>query len=392
MNGIAHLRLQSNARFGPDSALEVPDALGALGADAPAVVVDEAVAGQAGFARALSRWHESGTAPVVVLRARGSGEPDYDYVDEAAGELRGVGADAVVAVGGGSTLDLAKGIGILLRNPGRALDYRGLDLVPEPGLPVICIPTTAGSGSEATATASFVDRASMTKLGINGRHVSPALAILDPQLLVEAPRSVTVGSGLDALVHAIEAVTARTANAVSTLLGVEGVRLLFDSLPTAVERPDDLDARLGTLLGAHIAALAMQNAAGGPASGASYPLGVHHAVPHGYAGGVLLPHVVRLNVELGYAGGYATLGERLLLAPAEVEPRVKAEAFADSLLALYERIDAPLTFARWGVGPEAVPRLVELTVEQRAENLRLNPVGFGRSELERLLADVAKEA
>lgn len=390
MTGIAEVRLHWNMRSGVDAALELPRALAELGVERPAFVVDPAVATQAAFARVAGLWRDAGVDP-AAMRPSGGSEPDYDDVDGAADELRAAHADGVVAVGGGSTLDLGKGVGILLRNPGRAIDYRGLDRVPEPGLPVVCIPTTAGSGSEATATASFIDRGSMTKLGINGRHVSPALALLDPLLLVESPRSVTVGSGLDALVHAVEAVTARTANTISVLLGVEAVRLLSTGLPAAVERPDDVDARLATLLGAHVAAIAMQNAAGGPASGISYPLGVHHAVPHGYAGGVLLPHVVHANVRLGYVRGYATLAERLLLAPPHSDERAKAEAFADALVSLYDRLGAPPTLEAWGVRAAAVPELVELTVAQRAENLRLNPVEFGRDDVERLLLAVAKE-
>jgi alcohol dehydrogenase class IV len=253
----------------------------------------------------------------------------------------------VIAIGGGNTLDLGKAVGILLRNGGAGIDYRGLDLVERPGAPVACLPTTAGSGSEATATASFIDLAGRTKLGINGRNVAPAVAALDPLLLVDCPRSVTIGSGLDALVHAVEAVTARTATRVSVVLGCEAARLLFDAMPRAVEEPGDVAAREDSLLSAHLAALAMQNAAGGPASGVSYPVGVHFGVPHGYAGGVLLPHVVAANVGAGWRDGYARLAEA-----------VGAGDFAEALFDLYRRLDAPLTLEPWGVGRGDVETLL----------------------------------
>lgn len=371
------IRLRSNTLSGPGSARELPARLsGRVG-----VVVDEAVAAQPAFGALREAWSAAGLVPKCVVEARSGAEPDYGYLDEVAAGFRADPVDAVVGVGGGSTMDLAKGVGILLRNPGRGIDYRGMDLVREPGVPVVCVPTTAGSGSEATATASFVDLDSQTKLGVNGRHVACDLAALDAELLVGCPVSVTIGSGLDALVHAIEAVTAVGNTVVSRTLGVEAVRLLFASLPRAVAEPGDLGARHDSLLGAHLAGLAMQNAAGGPASGASYPLGTHYGVPHGYAGGVLLPHVVRLNVEAGARDAYEALG---------------GAGFADALLGLYAELGAPLELSRFGVTRADVPRLAELTVTQRAANLELNPVPFRAAEVTALLeaatTDDGKEA
>lgn len=374
------IRLSSNTLVGVGSSSELADELLAAGASRAVFVVDEAVAPQRATRNLVAELGNRGLALETVVEARSGQEPDYDYLDDLAGGLHGVEVDAVVAVGGGSTMDLGKGIAIVLANGGRGIDYRGTDLVPRPGLPVACVPTTAGSGSEATATASFVDRASGRKLGMNGRHVGAMVSALDPALLVDCPRNVTIGSGLDALVHAVEAVTARTATPVATLLGCEATRLLFRALPVAVDQPDDLEARGESLLGAHLAALAMQNAAGGPASGISYPLGVHYAVPHGYAGGVLLPHVVAVNVAGGSHDGYRRLASA-----------VGAPDFAAALVDLYGRIGAPLDLAAWNVGPEEVQRLAELTLSERMENLDLNPIPFGRAELLDLLTTVTTD-
>ena len=388
---VETLRLRSNTLLGVGAGREIPARLGGLRAARVGLVVDAAVAAQPAFAALRAAWANDGLEPAVAAESRSGAEPDYDYLDEVAAAFRADPVDAIVGVGGGSTLDLAKGVGILLRNPGRGIDYRGMDLVREPGIPVVCVPTTAGSGSEATATASFVDYASQTKLGINGCNVACELAVLDAELLAGSPVSVTIGSGLDALVHAIEAVTAVGWTRVSRLLGAEAVRLLFTALPRAVAEPGDLAARQDTLLGAHLAGIAMQNAAGGPASGASYPLGVHYGVPHGYAGGVLLPHVVRANAAAGYEDGYALLAGALALADAT------ASGFADALFALYGELGAPLELSRFGVTRADVPRLAELTVSERAENLRLNPAPFGAAEVAALLeaatiTDDGKEA
>ena len=373
---ITHIRLESNTLIGEGAALKAPRE---LGLDRAGLIVDQAVADQPETQRVFEEWARNGFVLEPFFVARSGREPDYDYLDEAAAVFRDAAPAAVVAIGGGSTLDLGKGVAVLLRNAGAGLDYRGLDRVQEPGVPVVCVPTTAGSGSEATATASFIDIESRMKMGINGRYVRAAVAALDPTLLIGCPRSVTIGSGLDALVHAVEAVTATTATLVSTLLGCEATRLLFAALPRSVDEPDNLDARRDSLVGAHLAALAMQNAAGGPASGISYPLGVHFGVPHGYAGGVLLPHVVAANQRAG--ARYGRLAEA-----------VRAGDFAAALFDLYRRLDAPLTLGGWGVGPADVDRIAALTLEQRIENLELNPVEFGTPEVVELLTAATNES
>lgn len=367
----SRIRLASNALVGAGCARDLPTEIAERRVG---VIVDAAVADQPSIRGLLADWTSDCLTLDPVFRSRSGAEPDYDYLDEVAARFREASPDALIAIGGGSTMDLGKGVAILLRNAGAGIDYRGVDRVRVSGVPLACIPTTAGSGSEATATASFVDRGTKTKLGINGRHVAAAVSALDPHAIEGCPRDVTVGSGLDALVHAVEAVTARTATAVSTALGCEAVRLLFASLPVAVRNPSDLDARTDTLVGAHLAALAMQNAAGGPASGVSYPLGVHYGVPHGYAGGVLLPHVVAANLAAGHRDGYDELART-----------VEADDFASALRSLYARLEAPLDLTRWNVGPGDVGPLTDLTLSERTENLDLNPVPFGRAELVELL-------
>ena len=140
------------------------------------------------------------------------------------------------------------------------------------------------------------------------------------------------------------------------------------------------------------AGIAMTHAAGGPASGISYPLGVHWNVPHGYAGGLLLPPVVAANVEKGYTEGYAYLQDRATAGAAaemtELTERAKAETFRDALIDLYRQVDAPASFERWNVNRGSVTELVDLTVKQRQANLDLNPVAFDREDVARILKTV----
>lgn len=385
----ANFALKGNAVFGANAAAVLPEKLQNLGLKRVGVIIDEAVSRQAPIASLLEVWREKGLLPSKVFLSRTGIEPDYDYLDAVAAEFRPLDLDLVIGIGGGSAMDLAKGVGVLMRNQGRGIAYRGMNLVPAPGVPVVVIPTVAGCGSEVSETASFIDCASKTKLGINGRHVGCLFAVLDPTLLTTCPAPVTLGSGLDAMVHAVEAVTARTASAVSLLFGVEAVNLLFEALPVSVKDPADLAARERLLLASFYAGEAMCHAAGGPSSGISYPLGVHFNVPHGYAGGVLLPQVVAANVAKNYAGGYARLYERLDGSRASsMNESGKAQAFRDAMWNLYDMVGAPKTFERWKVTQQALESLTELTVTQRKANLDLNPVPFGREDVEKVLADV----
>ena len=386
---IEHFSISTNTYFGVNASLKVPDYLTELGFERPGVIIDETIATLPPFNLLLERWLEQGLRPLKVFHSRSIMEPDYDYLDEVTDHFRLIEPDILLGIGGGSVLDLAKGVGILLRNPGRGMDYRGMDKVTRPGVPVALIPTTAGTGSEVTKTASFIDKASQTKLGINGKYVDCLVTFLDPSLVTSCPPSLTICAGLDSLVHAIEAVTTKTANAISILFGFEAVRLLFEALPVAIEQPVNSEARAHTLLGSHYAGIAMWNAQGGPASGISYPVGVHFGVPHGFAGGILLPHVVAFNLAQGYTSVYARLYERLNDGHSvDGDDIAKATSFHDSLFELYRRLNAPRTLARWNIGRDAVQELTDLTMAQRKESLDFNPVSFAKEDVIGLLEAV----
>lgn len=385
---LLNLEIFCRSTLGANSTLRIPQRLAALGLQRVGVVIDKTVARQAHAQAVLEQWKAAGLNITHQFEARTGQEPDYDYLDLVATEFRSKSPGAIVGIGGGSTLDLAKGVAILMRNAGPGIAYRGMDLVPTPGLPLVVVPTVAGSGSEVSHTASFIDRKTQTKLGINGKNVAALFAVLDPVLLAACPASVTMGSALDAMVHATEACTATTANAVSALFGAEAMRLLFNALPAALTNPADLAALEDLLLASTLAGLAMAHAAGGPASGISYPLGVHFGMAHGFAGGLLLPHIVAVNVGKGYTAGYADMYDRMQLGGSggSLTAQEKANAFKLSLLGLYRQIGAPIDLLRWKVGAESIQLLTDLTLAQRKANLELNPVPFERQAVAHVLA------
>ncbi len=373
--------------LGKDTTKEASRHMKALALNKPIFIVDKNVQESKAFLRLVNDFEKEEIRVAGIEPVDASSEPTYEFVDMYADSLRKKTFVAIIAVGGGSVMDLAKGVGILLKNPGKAVEYRGMDKVKAQGIPVVCYPTTAGTGSEVTHTASFIDEASKTKLGINGRNVSSLFGVLMPELTFSCPREVTISSGLDAMLHAIEAASARTASAVTIMLGSHAFSLLYKNFRNVLREPDNYAAREGMLLGSYYAGVAMMNAGGGPASGISYPLGVHYKIPHGLAGGIFLPHIFEYNVSRGYSG-YVEVYDHLPDSDASLKTADKSRDFVVKFRKFYNDIGAPKRLLGYGITKTDIGKLVNLTMEQRFDNLELNPLPFGRNELAHLLEKV----
>lgn len=379
--------LRARVFFDRDANARAFEYLKNLGFKRIAFLVDSNIKDREVFVRLAADYKKEGFSISSIEPFKVLAEPTYDNLDKISGRFRNMGLDAMIAVGGGSILDIAKGICILLKNPGKAIEYRGMDKVKNPPVPLVCCPSTAGTGSEVTHTASFIDSGSKTKLGINGNNVSALFAVLMPELTFSCPRNVTISSGLDAMVHAIEAVTAKTANQITVMLGSQAFVLLYNNFKKVLSEPDNFTARQGMLLGSYYAAIAMMNAGGGPASGISYPLGVHFGVPHGLAGGIFLRHIFEYNVSKGYMG-YIAPYNYLTDADLSLNDKKKSIDFVAKFNKLYKEIGAPETLRDFGVDKSPIEFLTDLTIEQRQANLELNPVPFGKKEVVNLLGKV----
>ncbi len=306
-------------------------------------------------------------------------EPDYDYLDNCKMEFATLEFEGIMAIGGGSTLDLTKGIAVLMRNPGKALNYRGFDLVKNPALPVIAVPTTAGTGSEVTPNAVFIDKNEKRKLGINTEYVRPKLAILDPLLSSSCPKGVTVSSGMDALTHALESFVAKSATPISRVFSKEAFSLIFNNLSRIVDDMDNVELRSKLLLGSYYAGIALMNSGAGPAGAMSYPLGVHFDVPHGLAGAVFLPQVIRLNVEMGCLA-YAPLYELIEGAEQTLNEVEKNRRFAEAVNELCQRLSIPVSLKDFGVSQKDISFLLEESFWLKAA-IEQNPIPFTEREI-----------
>lgn len=206
--------------------------------------------------------------------------------------------DLIVALGGGSAMDCAKGINFVLTNGGQMQDYQGHDKAPKPMLPSIGIPTTAGTGSEAQSYALIARADTHEKMACGDRKARFRIAILDPTLTASAPQSVRAASGIDALAHAIESYVTTRRTPLSQMFARQAWRLLAPNFAPALKDPNDLDAASAMLLGANLAGTAIENSMLGAAHATANPLTAHYNIAHGHAVALMLPHVIRLNGQV----------------------------------------------------------------------------------------------
>jgi alcohol dehydrogenase class IV len=239
----------------------------------------------------------------------GEAEPSLHLVNRALAAARHYNPDSVIGVGGGSNMDVAKFVALLLKHPGPPEDFLGDDRIPGPTMPVICVPTTAGTGSEVSGAAAFTDTDRQVKVGSLSNFLRPAAAVVDPELTLSCPPRVTAGSGIDALTHAVEAYTAvdydafplppnersvyQGRNPMSSVFAAEAIRLVGRHLRTAVANGRDVEARTGMMLASTLAGLAFSNSGVAVVHALEYPVGGATNCAHGEGNGLLLPHVMR---------------------------------------------------------------------------------------------------
>lgn len=371
----------TQVRFGPGRRSELPDLLQRQGWTRIGLVVDHNLRG---IERVTALIEDAQAfCETVVLAWCEVSEPTYDSLESARTNFVDDRLQAIVGVGGGSALDMAKAMAVLVHNRQPALRYRGFDQMTEPVLPVVAIPTTAGTGSEVTPNASFVDSGEQRKLGINGEAVRPRFALLDPELTLSCPEGATVSAGVDSLVHATEAYVAKKSNPLARLLAREGFGLVFNALPRVVESPDDLGLRSQVMYGAFLAGVALMNSGTGPSAAMSYPLGVFHQVPHGVAGAVFLPAVVKHNVRQGIYD-YADLYQTIDGANRGLGREEQAAAFVECFDTAWKRLRIPRDLGQFGVIGDQLERLVTSTLDLKGA-LEQNPSPFGRAEIEAVL-------
>ena len=291
-------------------------------------------------------------------------EPTTDFIREGTHRFLQWGANVILAVGGGTPIDTAKGISVMATNPGIITDYTTPNSIDRAGIPVVAVPATAGTGSEVTIYTVITDTETDNKLLFTSPCLMPKMAVLDPLLTVSMPKSLTAATGLDALTHAIEAYVSVKSQPMTDLLSLSAIRMLSANLPRAWENGNDIDARENNMLAAHQAGLAFGNASVALVHGMSRPIGAYFHIAHGVSNAVLLGPVTEFSISGNY-GRYADIAEAMGINTSGMNDPEAANAAASAVTNLIIYLEVP-NLIELGVDKtrflEVIPEMIEAAI------------------------------
>jgi len=290
-------------------------------------------------------------------------EPPARLVAKCSQMIREGKYDLVIGVGGGSSLDVAKGASLMVTNPGTIVDYAGMEMVPKPGLPKILIPTTAGTGSEATRVLVVTDERDNTKKTIGSTFAIPEVAILDPMLTLSMPPHITANTGMDALVHAIESYVSAITTPYAEILAIEAISLIAHNLPLAYSKGNNLIARYNMLLASNIAGLAFGSSRTGAVHGLAYVIDIDYHLPHGRANAIMLPHVMNFN-KTGNLRKFAKIAEAMGENVGGLSIYEAAGKSVEAVKNLLGAVQIPYRLSQYGIPRDHLPKLVEGGMKQ----------------------------
>ena len=311
-------------------------------------------------------------------------EPPLESVDNGVEVAVEGGYDVIVGVGGGSSLDVAKGIAIVATNGGKVIDYVGMDQVPKAGLPKILIPTTAGTGSEVTRVFVVTDKSDNTKKVVYSLYCIADVALVDPLLTMGMPASVTGDTGMDALVHAVETYVAVSATEFSDPLAEKAISLIAKYLPIAVVKGDNAEARYYMALAATLAGLAFASGGLGAVHALSYPLGTEFHMSHGRSNAIMLPYVMEYNLP-GNFERYADIAELMGEMTEDLSYADAAFKAVEAVKGLLTNVGIPRSLRDYGIKKEDLPKLVEGGMNQ-ARLFVPNPRNLTKEDVEKIFA------
>ncbi|WP_339910647.1 iron-containing alcohol dehydrogenase [Symmachiella dynata] len=355
--------------FGPGTLKQLGSLVTELGGTRVFLVTDPGLQ-QAGHAQhGLESLNAAGLHVTMFTDVQQN--PTTDDVDRALAVAREANVDLIVGLGGGSSMDCAKGVNFLLSNGGRMEDYWGVGKATKPMLPMIAVPTTSGTGSEAQSFALIANSKTHMKMACGDKKAACKIAILDPELTVSMPASVTAATGVDAISHAVESYVSTSRNPVSQLFSRQSWQLTAKSFRRVMQRPTGIDGRGQMQLGAYLAGAAIENAMLGAAHACANPLTAHYEITHGVAVGIMLPHIIRYNAAV-VGRLYGDLAVDCGLCAAN-DARA-GELLADFVRELIAESGQATSLAPWNIHPDSLSQLAEEASKQWTGNFNPRPV------------------
>ncbi len=338
-----------------------------LGGTRALLVTDPGLWGAGHPQRAAESLRKAGVTPFTFDGVKEN--PTERQVNVGVAFARDHAVDLIVAVGGGSSMDCAKGVNFLLTNGGKMADYKGHNRATKPMLPSIGVPTTTGTGSEAQSYALITDESSHLKMACGDKKAAFRVSILDPEVTLSQPRGVAAVTGLDAVAHAVEAYVCTRRNPVSAMCALAAFRHLEPNFEASLDVPANLAARSAMQVGAHLAGMAIEYAMLGVCHSCANPLTAHYGVTHGVAIGLMLPHVVRFNAPAAGALYADLVGEAGL-----TNGQPAADVLAARLTRMLDAAGLPKTLKEVGVSDGILPLLAEEANQQWTARFNPRPV------------------
>ena len=346
------------------------------------LVLDENLYKNSGYIKNFLKQFRNEKILKKILYFNGTNEPTYQYLDLVMSELRKKGNDTfdcLIAIGGGSTIDFAKGIATLLKNSGRSLQYRGFPKNLNPSIPIVAIPSTTGSGAELAYNAVFIDTKSMIKLGINTRNNYPILSILDPKIIVNSPKNVILNSSLGALVRSIDTMFNKKSNKISTIFSESSFELLFNNLPKILKKRNNLEYCSKMQRGAYFSVAALLNSSSGPSGAISYFFSTNYNIPQGLGYAISGIYLFERNHEKGFYE-YSKLFDLIEKKPnnKNLSKKEKSKFVVQSLIKILK--ENKLTLKRTNISKSENKKILKFISKTFNKSNSNNPITLNKSD------------
>ncbi len=353
--------LNETSYFGPGARKVLPEVIQRLGKKKALVVTDKGLI-QFGVAKMVTDvLDEAAVAYDVFSEVKPN--PTVKNVQDGVAAFKASGADLLVAIGGGSAMDTAKGIGIVVANPEFAdvVSLEGCAPTKNKSVPMVALPTTAGTAAETTINYVIIDEEKKKKMVCVDPNDIPAVAMIDAELMYSLPRGLTAATGMDALTHAIEGYITKGAWEMSDMFEIEAIRMISRYLPVAVDEPQNPEGRNGMAVAQYIAGMAFSNVGLGLVHGMAHPMGSLFDVPHGVANALLLPTVMEYNMP-ECIDKYPRIAEAMGVDIKGMTPQEASQAAVDAVRALAIRVGIPQHLSDLGIKESDIPALAEQAI------------------------------
>ncbi|MBQ9598063.1 MAG: lactaldehyde reductase [Bacteroidales bacterium] len=342
--------------FGPGARKQLPEVLSRMGLKKALVCSDKGLI-KVGTTKMVTDVLDEVAFPYEIY-SEIKPNPTVTNVQEGVAAFKASGADCLIAIGGGSSMDTAKGIGIVANNPEFAdvVSLEGCAPTKKKSIPIIALPTTAGTGAEVTINYVIIDEKRQAKMVCVDPNDIPAVAIVDAELMYSLPKGLTAATGMDALTHAIEGYITKGAWVMSDMYELQAIKMIAENLPTAVEEPKNPVGREAMALAQYIAAQAFSNVGLGLVHGMAHPMGALHDIPHGVANAILLPTIMEFNMPCCIEK-FGVIARTMGVDTTGMSAQEAAQAAVEAVRALAIRVGIPQHLADLGIYEKDIPAL-----------------------------------